>query len=109
MKISTLILILIIGIAGTTMAQASVDIDREMIEELALEGEQINSYRIIMQKQRFTLLSLSSQQWAQQRHIYEETIELLKTVLTPQQHSQFVGLISCMMDEEMGHELLAME
>ncbi len=75
------------------------DIDKEMIDLLMLQGEQITAYSKIIQKQRKAFLALQPHQWQQQLALYEETIEVLKSVLTPGQHSRFVGYLGCLIEE----------
>ncbi len=85
------------------------EIDREMVELLTLNPAQAVAYSKIMQHQRQAFLALQADQWQAQLALYEETIEILKTVLNEHQHTQFITVLGCLIEETHSPEYLALE
>ncbi|WP_020409950.1 hypothetical protein [Hahella ganghwensis] len=84
------------------------DVDREMIELLALNSDQASAYIEIMQKQREAFLALKTREWQQELALYRETYAMLEPVLTRKQHAQFVAIINSVVESTTEEEFVAM-
>lgn len=111
MNKSVLMLLAVLLSSASVIAETGVtyaEVDREIIELLALNDEQALAYLAIMFKQRDVFRTRRDRQWDQQLAFYEETYAMLKPVLTEQQLATFIGIIDSVI-EDTQDEFLAME
>lgn len=95
----------VIAETGATYAE----VDREMIELLALNDQQALAYLTIMLKRRDVFLAIQDQDWEQHLAFYEQTYALLKPVLTEQQLAKFIGIIDSVIEDTEEEDFLVME
>jgi hypothetical protein len=89
------------------LAQESVDeIDLEVVKLLSLNDEQAVTYSTIMQRRRTAFRNLKPRRWKQQMAFYEETFDMLKPVLTEEQHIRFVAYMGSFIDVAQDEEFL---
>lgn len=111
MNKSVLMLLVVLLTSTNVIAETGAsyaEVDREMIELLALNDKQALAYLAIMLKQREVFRARQYQEWEQQLAFYEETYAMLKPVLTEQQLGKFIGIIDSVI-EDTEEEFLAME
>lgn len=112
MKKCVVIAVFVILTALSLVAQAQqryVDVDREMVELLALSQQQALAYREIMQKQREAFFALDIGEWSQELALYRETFAMLKPVLTAKQLEQFIAILNSAIEDPQAEGVLVME
>ncbi|OZG74650.1 hypothetical protein BTA51_06595 [Hahella sp. CCB-MM4] len=111
MKKFVLMIIVALLASMTAVVKAEepyADVDKEMIELLALNSEQASAYIEIMQKQREEFLALKTRDWQEELALYKETYAMLEPVLTKKQHAQFVAIINSVVESTAEEEFVAM-
>jgi hypothetical protein len=107
-----IMLIVLMLWASTSIAAEAGDmyaeVDREMIELLALSQDQAIAYKTVIEKQRELFLTLNAGEWQQELAFYQQTFALLKEVLTDRQYVQFVGIINSVIEDSNDDVLLVM-
>ena len=112
MKIFVLLVLLILSPLIGVVAKADQgfhEVDQQMITQLGLDRDQAAAYLQIIKRQRALFLSLEPGVWQQELALYRETFELLKPVLSAQQHAMFVGIVNSVIEFERGQERLALD
>ncbi len=108
MRLVLLVSAVTISVAAQSAA-AYDEVDREMIELMALDAEQAMAYVSVIEKQRVAFEQLQPGEWQQELALYRETFDLLRPVLTAQQLTIFVGVINSVIEFPDDEDLLAME
>jgi hypothetical protein len=109
-KVAALFIIVLLASPRVMMAQESVDeIDLEVVRLLSLNDEQALTYSAIMQRRRTAYRNLQPRRWEQQMAFYEETFDMLKTVLSEQQHIRFVAYMNSFIEVAQDEEFLENE
>ena len=109
-KFVVVILITLLASPRVMMAQESVDeIDLEVVRLLSLNNEQAVAYSTIMQRRRTAFRNLKPRRWEQQMAFYGETFDLLKPVLTEEQHIQFMAYIDSFIEAAQDEEFQVIE
>jgi hypothetical protein len=109
-KFAIVFVIVLFASLGVAKAQEPVDeIDLEVVRLLSLNIAQAVAYSTIMQRRRIAFRSLKPRNWEQQMAFYKETFDMLKPVLTKEQHMRFMAYIDSFIEGEQDEEFLAKE
>lgn len=109
-KFNIVFIIALYASLGVAIAREPVDeIDLEVVRLLNLNDAQAVAYSAIMQRRRLAFRNLNPRHWEQQMAFYKETFDMLKPVLTEEQHIRFVAYIDSFIEMEQNEEFLAKE